>query len=343
MGRGGGSGGGFGGGSSGGFGGFGSGRSGSFGGNLGGGRGGGFGSNQPRSRPGYGYGRPRMGMPFPVFLGGGRRRRRNYQPTPPNNNGGGSGNGCGSLLIIGLVILLVLFLFGQIAGGGSGSVESSSRDREPLPAGSVQETAYITDQANWINNASQAEEGLRYFYDQTGVQPHLLITDSIDGQTTADTNVVKGFANDFYEENFDDEAHLLLVFYEPQPNQYMTYYLPGRQAESVIDDEAGQILLDYLDQNYTDSSLSDEEYFSKSFRQAADRMMTVTRSPWPWIIGLIVLAGIIYLIYQWWQKKQAAEKERQRQTEEILSRPIESFGQNDLEDLENKYRSEEDK
>lgn len=344
-------GGGFGGGRGGGFGGsFGGSRSGGFGGNLGTGRGGSSsspGSSRPIGRPGYSR-RPRMGFPFPmggpVIInrqgGSGRKQYSNGPSSGGNGNQGPppSNKGCGTSLLIGILGIIVVSLIVFFLFGGNGQIESSTVQREPLSMGSVNETDYITDEAGWINNETRAEEGLRYFYDQTGVQPHLLITTDIPGTSTASPAEIEAYAEDFYDENFTDEAHLLLIFYEPEPSSYLTYYLAGRQAESVIDSEAGQILLDYLDQYYTDSSLDEEEYFSQSFKQAADRIMTVTQSPLPTIfISLVVLVGVI-LIYSAWKRKQEAEKERQRQTEEMLSRPLETFGSQDLSDLENKYQ-----
>lgn len=351
MGRGGGGfgGGGFGG-RGGGFGGnFGGSRSGGFGGNLGTGRGGGRpspGTGGFGGRPGYSP-RPRMGFPFPmvgpvIINRQGSSGRRQYSNGPSGNgnkNPPPSNSGCGASLLIGLIGIIILSLIAFFLFGGNGQVESSNVQREPLSSGSVNETDYITDEARWINNEAEAEEGLRYFYNETGVQPHLLITTEIPpgASSTASPAEIEAYAEDFYNEKFTDEAHLLLIFYEPQPSNYLTYYLAGREAESVIDDEAGQILLDYLDQNYTDSSLDEEEYFSKSFRQTADRIMTVTRSPLPTILISLVILVIAVLLYFVWKRRQEAKKERQRQTEEMLSRPLETFGSQDLSDLEKKY------
>lgn len=339
MGRGGGSGGSN---RSGGFGGMGGGRSGGFGGNLGTGRGG----SQPRSpqaRPPR-YRRPYrpMGMPLPmrpVVLrpSNARKNGPSSSPGPPSGQGPtGCGTGLISLLAIGLILFLLFSVFNP-----SSSIEKSTRQRQPLPAGSVRETAYLTDQANWINNDRKAQEGLEYFYDKTGVQPHLLICTDIEGEKTSDPQKIKDYAQRFYDQHFDDEGHLLLIFYEPQPSRYASYYLAGQQAKTVIDDEAGQILLDILDANYANDQLGDEEFFSQSFKQAADQIMTVHRSPWPWLIGLGLLALLAYLLYSYWQKRQRAKRQRQKETEEILSRPIETFGQEDLEHLEKKYHEQE--
>ncbi|WP_313468329.1 TPM domain-containing protein, partial [Carnobacterium sp.] len=316
MGRGGGSrGGGSFGGSRGGGGSFGGNRGGA-GRSSGGGRGGGsFGGGGSSGRGSYGGNRGSSGpifRPGPIFIPGGSRRRYGRGPSYYGGGGGNSGCGCGTILII-LFILFVLFslfsgglLFGSTtsSSGGSNDITKSTIEREPLDKSSVNETAYFTDEAGWIGNQTELTKGLKYFYDKTGVQPYVYITDNIDGSTS--TNVTNeemaNFANQLYDELFTDEAHLLLVFYEPVPSQYTDYYVTGTQAKSVIDAEAGDILLDYIDRYYYDNSLSDEEVFSRAFQNAADRIMEVTKSPWITVfivIGSVLLIGLLFI---WWQR-----------------------------------------
>ncbi|MFO8069353.1 MAG: hypothetical protein R6U02_05120 [Alkalibacterium sp.] len=346
MGRGGGGGGGgfggggFGGGSRGG--GFGGGRGG--GGRIGGGssgRGGGIfgggGSNRGSSNN-----RPRMGM-GPIFLGGGFGRRR----YSSGGGGGGCGYmGCGSIFIALIFMFIIFTLFsslGNFMGGDGGptNITSSTVEREPLPAGAVNETEYYTDELDWIGNHTQMVDGLRHFYNETGVQPHVHITGDINGSTNPSMEEIEAYANELYDELFTDEAHLLLVFFEPAPNEYMTYYVTGSQARSVIDTEAGDILLDYLDRNYYDSDLTDEQYFSNSFKEAADRIMEVTTSPWIPVLSIFGVLAALYLLFKWWKAKQADKEREAKRTEDMLSRPIEKFGSSEADELAKKY--DEDK
>ncbi|GEK90727.1 hypothetical protein [Alkalibacterium kapii] len=350
MGRGGGRGGGFGGGGSrgGGFGGH-RGGGGRMGGGFGTGRGGGnnggglFGGGNS-NRSGYNR-RPRMG---PIFFGGGFGRRR-------YSSGGGGGGGCGSMgcggIFTALIFMFIIFSlftnFDNLLGNdSSSSVTSSTVEREPLPAGSVNETDYYTDKLGWIGNHTQMVDGLQYFYNETGVQPHVYITDDInvDGQQIVEgkptPEEMEMFANNKYDELFTDEAHLLLVFYEPVPNSYATYYVTGSQARSVIDTEAGDILLDYLDRNYSNSNFSDEEYFSESFKDAADRIMEVTTSPWIPVLVIFGVLAVLYILFKWWQSRQLSKKREAERTEEMLNRPIETFGTSEADELAKKYEDD---
>ncbi|WP_423190278.1 hypothetical protein ACO1PF_05265 [Alkalibacterium sp. f15] len=343
MGRGGGrgGGGGFSGGSRGG--GFGGGRGG--GGRIGGGSsgrgggsfgGGGFGGGSS------GNNRPRMGM-GPIFLGGGLFGRRRY--SSGRGGGGGCGSmGCGSIFTV-LIFMFIIFtlissLGNFMGGGGNGgptNITSSTVEREPLPAGSVNESEYYTDELGWIGNHTQMVDGLRHFYNETGVQPHVHITGDINGSTDPSMDELQAYANDLYDELFTDEAHLLLVFFEPALNEYMTYYVTGSQARSVIDTEAGDILMDYLDRNYYDPDLTDEQYFSNSFKEAADRIMEVTTSPWIPVLSIFGVLAALYLLFKWWKTKQASKEREAKRTEDMLSRPIEQFGSSEADELAKKY------
>lgn len=230
---------------------------------------------------------------------------------------------------------------GTQSNTSSTSITASTVAREPLPSGAVNETDYYTDEADWVENRTVMTEGLRYFYQETGVQPHVYITTEIDGNHYATMDEVGEFAEDAYDELFTDEAHLLLVFYEGTPSQYMTYYVAGSQAKQVIDNEAADILLDYIDRYYYDMDLNTSQFFSKSFRDAADRIMEVTRSPWPTV--LMVFAGVILvaLLYFWWKRRKEQEAIEAKRTEEILNTPIDTFGQeSEADELAKKYSDE---
>ncbi len=320
-----GGGGGFGGGGFGG-GGFGGGRGGgrSFGGSRGGGRRLGGGSSRGRGGPGRntpggnrpgnygGYGRPGGFWGPRPFFGGwggyGYGRRRPYR-----RRGGCGGGGCGGCLpgILLLVVILFIFNFAWSAVPGSNNttavetvqINSSTREREPLDAGLVNETPYYQDELEWIQDSAELEDGLRYFYEKTNIQPFVYITDNIDGDPNPSPDEIDAFANNLYDELFTDEAHLLLVHFENwemYTYQYSYHTVIGSQAKTVMDSEAENILYDYLDHHYP-RDISEEAFFSEAFRDTADRIMDVTRSPWIPVLIVIGAAVIIYLLFNWWR------------------------------------------
>ena len=258
--------------------------------------------------------------------------------------------GCGCLtlptaLII-IAFIVILFVATSLNScedfsGGSASITQSTIEREPLPKGSVVETSYYTDNLGWIGNRTALTAGMKNFYQKTGVQPYLYLTDNINGSQNPQPDEVEAFAFSLYDSLFKDEAHLLLIFFEPDPNYYQTWYVAGRQAKSVIDDEAADILLDYIDRYY-DEDYTDEEYFSKAFNDAGVRIMHVPKSPWPPVlITLLGLSMVIVGLY-WWRKAKEQKNREAEDTERILSMPLDTFGDQDTDDLAQKYRDEPD-
>jgi uncharacterized membrane protein len=245
----------------------------------------------------------------------------------------------GVLVVVAVIAVILIFtgffsLFGN-GGSGGGDITTSTVAREALNSGVVNETGYFTDELGWIQNETKLLSGLKYFYQKTGVQPYIYITGDVGTDGIPVMSDIEAFGNAKYDALFTDEAHLLLVFYENHGG-YMTGVVTGSQAKTVIDDEAADILLDYLDRNYY-SDLSEDEFFSQSFHDAADRIMTVTTSPWiPVLIVLGVLAVII-VIFVWWRHAKKQKNIEAKQTEDMLNTPLEKFGDTEAEQVANKY------
>lgn len=51
---------------------------------------------------------------------------------------------------------------------------------------------------------------MKHFYDKTGVQPYVYITDTVNGSQYPSSSDLQNYANDLYDELFTDEAHILL-------------------------------------------------------------------------------------------------------------------------------------
>ncbi|MCG2729925.1 MAG: TPM domain-containing protein [Acetobacterium sp.] len=260
-----------------------------------------------------------------------------------NDNGSGrgsSGCGCGAVILVIIIILIIVVMLGLFTDSGSTELTKSTIAREPLPKGSVTETGYYSDDLGWINNQTKMQEGLKHFYQQTGVQPFVVITDTINGSHNPTESELDAYANQLYDQLFTDEAHLLFVFFEYN-DAYMDRYVAGTQAKTVIDTEAADILLDYIDRNYYNNSLTDEEFFSNAFGDAADRIMTVTKSPWISALTVIVIIfGVVIitvLLFIWWRRAKNQKNLEAKQTAEMLNTPLEKFDDVEIEDLAKKY------
>lgn len=316
------------------------GRSGSSGFNRGGVNSGGSSRGAGNSSGGYRPPRRDTGGMGPAIFGyslgrmqGSRRPRRSFFR---------GGSGCSTVIIVLIFTIVLISLFAnntsprQNNGSSNGNVTASTVKREALPAGAVTETDYYTDELDWIGNRTTLTSGMKNFYKKTGVQPYLYLTDTIDGTHSPSEAQVEQFAYETYDSLFSDEAHLLLIFFE-YGDTYHTWYMAGNQAKTVLDQEAMDILLDYIDKYYYDQSMTDEQMFSKSFDEAGNRIMAVTTSPW---IPVLIIAGVVAILiiaFFWWRSYKKNKNLEAEQTEKILNTPLESFGKDEAEERSKKY------
>lgn len=282
------------------------------------------------------WGMPRTTGPI-IINNSGNNNQRGYNTS--NGNGTNNNNkntnkqssGCIHVVLILIIIMsLVMVLFNSVL------LISSNREQRTKLNADVQLTGYYTDELNWINDSADLEKGLKYFYDKTGVQPYIYITDDVGGDFY---DCAEDFANDKYDELFTDEAHVLLIFWEQ--DYYCTYCLSGSTADAVIDSEARNIILDKLDEYYWDSSLDEDEYFSKAFSTAADEIMKKPSSG----VGAVAIPLVIFiaaLAIEIVLKNKEKQAKKDAELKEMLNKPLETFGSTEADELAKKYENNND-
>lgn len=151
---------------------------------------------------------------------------------------------------------------------------AAAEQRSAASATVKAETGYYTDaDGDWIHNPGLLERGLRYFYQMTGVEPHVYI---LPNGTTTSSSELQSYAEHLYSELFTDNWHFILVFCDDGEGGYNCGYAVGSQAKTIMDSEAISILADYLDCYYSDFSLSEEEIFSNVFIKTAEHIERIS-------------------------------------------------------------------
>ena len=272
------------------------------------------------------------------------RRRASYRS--------GTARGGGASAFVALAVFFVFFIAMIVfaiaassqgrasASSGSsaaGGITRSTVKREKMPAEYVTETGWYTDRLGWINSGTKLTTGMRAFYSETGVQPYLYITDTVNGTTSPSDEDMEIYAQALYDELFADEGHILLLFYEHnEDSNYKTRYVCGAMAKTVMDQEACDILLDYVDAYYF-SNLEDDEMFAAVFEKAGERIMRVTRSPVPYIMLALAVLAIVIVAFAWWRRAKEQRNREAQERERILNADIDSVEDPALKDLESKY------
>lgn len=159
--------------------------------------------------------------------------------------------------------------------GSNGPVALEEKQRSKLAAEAcVRSDKVLEDSLDWLSDVKEVTDAIDYFYDKTGIQPYLLICDRIDGKGGEITDdEAKDYLERLYTSLYEDEGHMIFVFMEYEESEYITFLYTGAEADSLMDGEGKEIFLTNADRYYTDSSLSDEAYFAKIFRDSADDLM----------------------------------------------------------------------
>ncbi|MCM1235048.1 MAG: hypothetical protein NC489_33535 [Ruminococcus flavefaciens] len=244
----------------------------------------------------------------------------------------------GILVAVACIAATICAIFALLASSTGNGVQ-----REKLGAEAcISMDAWIDDRLGWLADTGQVQDAMQYFYSKTGVQPYLLICDELDGKGGEITDQeAEDALEDLYDSLFRDEGHMIYGFMEYADSEYVTWIYTGWAADSVMDSSARGIFLGNADRYYTDSSLTDDGYFAKTFRKSADAIMDGGKSAKRVFTACMATSGILaagcVIGIVWLAVKDAKRRERE-QLQEILDTPV--GGSPDLQDLADRYGQE---
>lgn len=296
--------------------------------------GGGFGGGGFHGGPGHGpggfHGGP--GMPPPRHHGYAYGAYRPiYRPSVANR------------VLTWTVTLIIMFvIIGLSAARYGGNITKSTHDREKLTEVASFDSDCVVDELSWFDNANSAGSKLKYFYQETGVQPYVYLLSYNASLTTIDQKTT--YAESLFDsEGLADNAFLFVYFAEEDTDNDVgdMVYVSGTRVDSVMDSEAVDIFWDYID-NYWYTSMSTDDMFEAVFTKTADRIMTKTTTfadvgKIAAIGGVLIIAigGAIIIMVT----KRKHEKEKAEETERILNTPMQDLTQTSkTDDLVNKYK-----
>ncbi len=227
-----------------------------------------------------------------------------------------------------MMILLVLIIFSSVITAyvivnrmaifyGEHTITTSTIERTKLPEGQCTyvDAWYEDDWGDWIDAAPQENvddmiEAMRTFYNETGVQPYIWILGE-EGAEIGSHDALEAAAIEKYDELFADTGHLLIAFSE-YPNasgNYISGCYAGAAAETVMDAEAREILLDYIDYYYGLESLDEAQLFEYAVRESGRRIMKVNLTTKQCFVILAAVAaaaiGLVLIFTAIMRRKEA--------------------------------------
>ena len=276
---------------------------------------------------------PRPHRPYPP----GRPPRRSYGP-------GCFAVGCSPVLACVIILLILLIaLFANISQGPDGEVRASTVERGKLAASDckmIDDWFEDNMSPRWVYNDRDLVKGLRTFYEKTGVQPYLILMPNINGDVYPTQTEIENELKKRYDAIMPDGGHVVIGFVEGVPSEYGIGVYAGAKAEIVMDAEAREILMDYLDYYYT-SDLDTEEYFVTAFEKTAEKIMKIDEIKSQSVAKIVITVGVVLIVVVIAVAIVRAKKHKADQAKEdakILASDLSDPSKSDPDsDLKDKY------
>jgi hypothetical protein len=218
---------------------------------------------------------------------------------------------------------------------GSTSGTTSTIERTKLDSGNAYINDCIVDELGWFDSVSNTESKLKEFWQETGVQPYIILK-AYDPSLTTNAQKDQG-AVDYYDSHFDTENIFLYVYFAEEDEEgqvgYMAY-ANGYQTSSVMDSEAVEIFWNNIDK-YWYSNASTDEVFINAFCDTGETIMKVSttgKDILKWIIIAIVVIAAGLIIIRLVKMKNQRAKEKAEEDQKILNTPIHDMAKSDLEE-----------
>lgn len=229
-----------------------------------------------------------------------------------------------------LLIALILFVFGLFLS----TKDKDTAGFEKYNLSGTVDVGYATDEINGASGVRKTEAACKEFYKETGIPLYFYITEG------GNVSSFEDYADDLYNKLFQDENHVLLVYFDTEDN--WTWWRGGA-VDAIMNDGAVNELFDEIEVYWYDYSLSLDEVLAKGVKNYQTALTTEGEGAGAFGALLLLAGGILVVVavYTYVSKgKEAKRYEEEAKTlraDLILSKPLETFGNQEVEDLKNKY------
>jgi len=230
------------------------------------------------------------------------------------------------LFLIALILLIVgVFLM----------VSSKPKAFEKINLKGTVDVGYTYDEG-FTEGSGQTEAACNEFYSNTGIPLFFYTVREYDGVvSTCDSYTI-----DLYDDLFKDENHVLIAYYD---NVNWWSWAIGDQVESAMPESEVNKLLDEIDYYWDDYTLSNDAVLAKGILNYQDELLKVKSggNGFATVMSLVSLVLLVIAIYQYINYgadvKKYEEEAKKLERDLILSKPLETFGNQEMEDLKGKY------
>ena len=227
-------------------------------------------------------------------------------------------------------LALILLVVGMIASLGAKKDEFQKYDLK----GTV-DVGYVYDD-EFTYNGGKTEAACKEFYDATGI-PLFFYT---VGEYDKDASTCDIYTAATYDTLFKDENHVIIAYFNNV--DWWSWYYGANVSEYMADGEIND-LIDEIYRYWDDTSLSNDAVLAKGIASYQEKL-TASKSSISGLAVVLCIAGLVMLVVAIYQfinygsdAKKYEEEAKRLQRDLILSKPLETFGNQEVEDLKDKY------
>ena len=225
------------------------------------------------------------------------------------------------------VILLVIGIFLAIS--------TKPKQFEKYNLSGTVDVGYTYDDG-FTEGSGMTEAACNEFYLKTGIPLYFYTVKEYEKSVSTCDDYTIGL----YSGLFRDENHVLIAYYD---NVNWWSWAFGDKVEKYMSESDVNDLLDEIDYYWDDYSLTNDQVLAKGIESYMEKLTAVKDNENGLAIGLIIAGLVMFVIaiYQFINygadAKKYEEEVKKLQREIILSKPLETFGNQEVEDLKGKY------
>ena len=228
-----------------------------------------------------------------------------------------------------LLVALFIFFFGIFAAVSASKKENFER----INLSGTVDAGYAKDEINGASGTKKTEKACEEFYQAVGVPLYFYTEENYTGTDTVT------YAAELYDSLFSDENHLLLLYCD---NLDEWSWCTGGSVPNIVNADD---LLDKIEQYWYDYSLSYDEVLAKGVA-AYQKSLTSSAASGATVFavllflagGIIVIVAVCTYVGKGNEAKRYEEEAKNLERELILSKPLETFGNQEIDDLKDKYK-----
>lgn len=209
--------------------------------------------------------------------------------------------------------------------------------RERVELSGIKDVGYVTD-LGFFANASRTQQALHDLFEKSGI-PVYIVAEAESGITNE--SECAAYVEAMYHKLIGDEYHVMIYYFDDvTPNGYWEWHY-GDKVKKEFPENLLNKLIDSIEAYWETDMTNDEvfiagihEFTEDVYEEEADtaalRFFTLVA------IGLIVFYVISAVIANMRIKKCQVRLQEIR-TDEYLSKPLETFGSSELDELKDRY------